>query len=135
MLKARDIMTKVVVTVKVDSPLSTVIDLLLENDISGIPVVTDDMTLVAIISEKDILKLFASLDGSLDKTVYDFMTQPAIFFEEHECLAEVRECLANHEFRRVPVTSHGKLVGIISRRDIIRSMLPAAYADAKTPED
>ncbi len=53
------------------------------------------------------------------KAVNDFMTQPAISFDENESLIDVCECLTNNFFRRVPVTSKGKLVGVVSRRDII----------------
>ncbi|OHB78004.1 MAG: hypothetical protein A2Z25_11490 [Planctomycetes bacterium RBG_16_55_9] len=132
MLRARDIMTKPVVTVTTDTPLHVVMELLVEHDISGIPVVKDETTLVAIISEKDILKLFADLDNVRGKTVRDIMTQPAIFFEEHESIADVCECLANNDFRRIPVTSRGELVGIISRADIIRTMLLAEHAKRRS---
>lgn len=123
MLKVEDIMTKSIVYVKPDTPIYKAMELLVEYNISGIPVVEDDMTLVAIVSEKDILRLFTDPDDLRNKTVYDFMTQPVIFFEQHENIADLCECLANNDFRRVPVTSNGALVGIVSRRDIIRSML------------
>ena len=126
MLKAKDIMTQSVFYVKPSTPVHKAMKILVENNISGIPVVNDNMTLIAIISEKDILRFNTELKDLINKPVSDFMTQPAIFFEEDENILDVGRCLANNDFRRVPVTSSGTLVGIISRRDIIKEMLKAA---------
>ncbi len=58
MLKARDIMSTDVISVKKDDPIFDAVKLLMENNISGLPVVEDDMTLVGILSEKDAVDLF-----------------------------------------------------------------------------
>lgn len=123
MLKARDIMTENVISVKRKTPIYEALELLLENNITGIPVVRSDMTLIGILSEKDVLRLFNSSEEDGNKTVADFMTQPAIHFDDEESFEDVCECLANNYFRRVPVTSEGKLIGIITRSDIIRYIL------------
>ncbi|MEJ2703719.1 MAG: CBS domain-containing protein [Sedimentisphaerales bacterium] len=120
-------MTKSFIYVKPDTSLCKAMEMLIEHNISGIPVVDDDMTLVAIISEKDVLESYADFEHLADKSVCDFMTQPAIFFEENESATDVWRFLVNHDFRRVPVTSRGRLVGIISRRDIIKKMLKEAH--------
>ena len=119
MLQAKDIMTKDVISVKRETPIYKAVELMVEKNITGIPVVEDEMTLVGILSEKDVLRLFYKKGNEAGKTVDDFMTQPAIFFNEDESLLDVCNCLINNPFRRVPVTSKGKLVGIISRKDII----------------
>lgn len=123
MLKAKDIMTENVIFVKADTPIFEVLALLIEHNISGIPVVEDDMSLAAIISEKDVLSLFDSTEDLHAKTTADYMTQPAVFFEEHESLSDICKCLTDNYFRRVPVTANGILVGIVSRRDIIKNIL------------
>ena len=128
MLKAKDIMTQSVFYVKSNAPVHKAMEMLVEHNISGIPVVKDDISLVGIISEKDILKSYADLSDLINRPVSDFMTQPAIFFEENESILDVCQCLASYDFRRVPVTSSGKLTGIISRRDIIKRMLKTAHA-------
>ena len=128
MLKAKDIMTQSVFYVKSNAPVHKAMEMLVEHNISGIPVVKDDISLVGIISEKDILKSYADLSDLINRPVSDFMTQPAIFFEENESMLDVCQCLASYDFRRVPVTSSGKLTGIISRRDIIKRMLKTAHA-------
>ena len=123
MLKAKDIMTENVVSVKKETPIYEALDLLAKHNFSGIPVVRDDMILVGVLSEKDILSLFYTHEEDEEKTVNDFMTQPAVHFDESESLLDVCDCLANNYFRRVPVTSEGKLVGIISRKDVIDYIL------------
>jgi len=123
MTKAKDVMTEKVVCVKEDTPIYQALELLEKHNISGIPVVEDDMTLVAIISERDVLGLFHSSEDVEGGTVGDYMTRPAVHFETEESLSDICECLADNYFRRVPVTSRGKLVGIVSRRDIIKCIL------------
>jgi len=123
MLKAKDLMTDNVVSVQKETPIYDALELLLENNITGIPVVRGDMTLIGVLSEKDALTLFNADEEGENKTVSDFMTQPAIHFDEDEGLQEVCDCLTNNYFRRIPVTSKGKLIGIITRSDIIKYIL------------
>ena len=118
-LKAKDIMAKNVISVRKETPIREAVALLAKHNITGIPVVEDDMTLVGILSEKDLLTLVYGQEGEADKTVNDFMTVPPIYFDQDDSVIDVCDCLTNSLFRRVPVTSKGKLVGIISRRDMI----------------
>jgi len=123
MLKAKDIMTEEVISVKKDTLIFEAVELLAKNSITGIPVVEDDMTLVGILTEKDVLRLFYALKDAENKTVNDFMTQPAVHFNENESLLDVCDCLINNPFRRVPVTSKNKVIGIISRQDFVEYIL------------
>lgn len=123
MLKARDIMSKDVFSVKKDTPIFEAVMLLVERDISGLPVVEDDMTLVGILSEKDVVDLFYESEKAENKTVNDYMTDPAVHFEETSDLSNVCDFLLKNIFRRVPVTSDGKLIGIISVKDVLTSVL------------
>ena len=123
MLKAKDVMTEMVISVRRDTPAEEALELLLERKISGVPVVEKDMTLVGIVTEKDLLGLLFKPQGIKAKTVEGLMTQPVVNFEENETLDEICKCLAKVSFRRVPVTKEGKVVGIVSRPDIIRCIL------------
>ena len=122
MLKAKDIMTKRVISVKTDTPIYDALKLIASYGISGLPVVDNDLTLVGIVSEKDVLSLFYNNDDD-EITVNDFMTQPPIFFDENESLLDICDFLRKNIFRRVPITSEGKLIGIISIRDVIEYIL------------
>jgi len=130
MLEAKDIMTKQVICIKKDIPVIEAIRIMSTNNITGIPVVEDDMTLVGILSEQDVLRLFHTYEDEKDRTVNDFMTQPAIHFEENEPLLDVCYCLRDNSIRRVPVTSNDKVVGVISRSDILKCILQLWDGDA-----
>jgi len=130
MLKVQDIMNKNVICIKKDIPIIDAMRLMAENNITGIPVVEDDMTLLGILSEQDVLRLFHTYEDEKDRTVNDFMTQPAIYFEEESPLIDACYFLRDNSIRRVPVTSNGKVVGIISRSDIIKCILQLCDKDA-----
>lgn len=123
MLRARDIMNTNIISVKKDAPIYEAIKLLVESNISGLPVVEDDMTLAGLLSEKDVVELFYEGEQAEDKTVNDYMTYPAVCFEKNNAMLNICNFLAKNIFRRVPITSDGKLVGIISIHDILNNLL------------
>ena len=135
MLTAGDFMTKNVVSVKKDTPIYEALELLRKNDITGMPVIDDENSLVGIITEKDVLELFYADgdDQNENKTVEFFMTQPAVSFGMSESLESVCDFLMVKHFRRVPVVStKGKLVGIISRPDIIDYIIMQRHMYVRT---
>jgi CBS domain-containing protein len=128
MLQAQNIMKRDLATLKPQDTLDKAIELLVERNITGIPVINEDQTLAGIITEKDILAYMLEQDAVTrltdsnlcEHTVYHAMTEKVVTFQEETPLSEICECLARHEFRRVPILSpDGKLAGIISRKDII----------------
>jgi CBS domain-containing protein len=120
MPKAKDIMTKEVISVRKDTPIYEAMELLLQHQITGMPVVDDDMSLVGIITEKDCLRLFHADEEEKNKTVGHFMTQPAVHYNEDDSLQKVCDFMIINYFRRIPVTSkEGRVVGILSRPDVI----------------
>jgi len=123
MLKAKDIMSKNVVSVKKDTPIFEAVKILVEQNISGLPVVEENMTLVGILSEKDVVDLFYESENAKNKTVNDYMTDPAFYFEENSDPKKICNFLLKNIFRRVPITSDGKLIGIISIKDVLYSVL------------
>lgn len=123
MFQAKDIMTENAISIRKDTAIYEAVELMVEHDISGMPVVKNDMTLVGILSEKDVVTLFPIREDDENKTVSDFMTEPALFFEENESLEDVCNFLARNIFRRVPITSKGKVVGVISIRDVLKHTL------------
>ncbi len=125
MFKASDVMQTDLITVSQDTPILEAMELIVENRITGLPVVAEDMKLTGIISEKDILKIaYQVIAGSYDPgpstdKVKDFMTNDVITFRPHDNLADICQCFLDKPFRRVPVVEDGRLVGLISRKDII----------------
>lgn len=135
MLKAKDIMTEGVIVVKKDTPIYEAMELLREKHITGVPVVEDDMSVIGVLSEKDVISLlYYSHGDEEEKVVADFMTQQPIHFDKEESLLNICDCLVIHSFRRVPVTSKGKLIGLISRADIIDCILHLRKENAQVSE-
>lgn len=126
MVRANAIMKTDVITVTRGEDIHEAIRIMLLNNVTGLPVVNDDGTVVGIITEKDVLKLLYS---SPDKpgTVEEFMTTNVVCFEQDVNLSEVVDCLMMSRFRRVPILDKGRLVGIISRRDVIRHISDLAH--------
>ncbi len=122
MYETKAIMTTDVVAVNRNTPVNRVIELLVEKDITGIPVVDDEDQLVGIVTEKNVLGVLSGRDDVLG-TTEQYMTPEVVSFDENDDLIAICECLVNNHFRRVPIVSHGKLVGIISRRDLIKYIL------------
>ena len=123
MLTATEVMNKEVIFIEEDAPITQAIEIMLENKISGLPVVSSDMTLVGIITEKDVLSLYGAPEEGVETKVEDFMTQPAISFEMFETFADICRCLIENDFRRVPVVLEKKVVGIVSRPDVTEYIL------------
>lgn len=123
MLKAKDIMTKEVVVVWPETSVKEALELMLAHSISGIPVVNKQMSLVGIITEKDLLGLLSDAQQVEERKVEEFMTQPVVHFEEDENIEDICKCLLDVSFRRVPVTKDEKVVGIVSRPDVLKYVL------------
>ncbi len=141
MFDITDIMKADVITVKKDTPIYEAMERLVENNITGLPVVDDNMALVGIVTEKDMLRLLVDLDilkleSELDESstcVAKYMTEEVVSFSPEDSLLEICDCLLEKNFRRIPIVSDGKLVGILSRKDIIGHMLKLRHKE-KTSE-
>lgn len=121
-LKAIDIMEKNVITIGPDVTLDIAIQQLLENRISGMPVVDEHEKIVGIISEKDILNFLFC--GYLHNTkVSEAMTENLIHFPPDARIEKIAVAISKYQFRRVPIVQDDKVIGIVSRRDIIRHVL------------
>jgi CBS domain-containing protein len=113
------------ITVTEQTPIHEVIDVLAENKITGVPVVDGHDRLVGIISEKDILimayhKITDTCDEAMNsRKISNVMTSEVVSFGPESNLADICQCFMNSPFRRVPVLDDGRLVGLISRKDIV----------------
>jgi CBS domain-containing protein len=112
------IMTKNVVSVKVSAKISEAIGLMKQKNLGGLPVVDDKNSVRAIITERDIARLFA--DRISDIKVSEMMSTKIITALPKTTIFEVEKTMAIQGFRRLPIVSDGKIVGIITTMDIIR---------------
>ncbi len=128
MFKAKTVMKTDLVTATRDTPIYEAIRTLVQKNITGLPVVNDDMSLAGIITEKDMLSLLYNIEDKLSK-VEDFMTKDPICFNADDSLIDIAECFIKNNFRRVPIVAEGKLAGIVSRKDIIAYILKLRHKD------
>lgn len=120
--KASDVMTREVITAKKEMLLTDVMEVLLEKRISGIPIVDDQGRLEGIVTEIDLVN--SMLSGNADETkVGEIMSTSITFFPPNATCAEMASCFTANRIRRVPIVDKDKLVGIVSRRDILKEML------------
>lgn len=145
-MKAYEIMTADVITASPHDRIDYVIKLLLEHNITGLPVIDDQRKVIGIITEGDIiyrsneiklpryLAIFDSyiffdnpenLETQLKKMtgflVEDVMTKKVITVDHDATVEQVANVMTKNRINRVPVVKNEMLVGIISRRDIIKS--------------
>jgi CBS domain-containing protein len=142
-MNAADVMTPDVITVHSDASLEQVIALMLEHRISGVPVMDRD-SLVGIISEGDLLRrvelgtqprrshllealssatsLAAEYARTHGRKASEVMTTDVITVEDTTPISVVARVLETHRIKRVPVLREGKLVGIVSRANLLRAL-------------
>jgi nucleotide-binding universal stress UspA family protein/predicted transcriptional regulator len=137
--RVRDLMTRDVEYVSEQETVISVARKLLRRRISGAPVVSQDGELLGVITEHDLLNWHAKVvdelakdESSLDpavyakrvgsETIHDLYNKPAISVDEGADLNAATRILLERRIRRLSVTSNGRLVGIISRADILKGM-------------
>jgi CBS domain-containing protein len=125
MITIKSIMTTDVVSVKENIPIYEALDLLSKKRISGLPVVNDQDHIVGILSEKDVLRILIDKKLGVKKTVRDYMTREVICYTEEDSAIDLCSFFIRSNIRRVPIVREGKLVGIVSRRDIVNLILEA----------
>jgi CBS domain-containing protein len=153
-MKAHDIMTREVATVNADTSVRDIAALMMEKHISGVPVVSDDGAIIGIVSEGDLLhraevgterrhkwwfRLFGDSDAAAREyakvhglAARDVMSRYVIWVRDDAELRDVADILDSHRIKRVPVVHEGRLVGIISRGDLVRALSQAQIS--KAPE-
>jgi len=151
-MRAMDVMTTNVITVGPDTSVQEVAKILSERSISGVPVVDAENRLVGIVSEGDLLhrvetgterrvqrrrrswwldtigsdeELARQYIKSHGRTAKDVMTREVISVNDTTELADIANLLESKRIKRVPVVGDGKLVGIVSRANLVRALAAA----------
>jgi CBS domain-containing protein len=163
-MKASDIMVTDVISVKPDSEVQDVAALLLAKQISAVPVVDNTGALVGIVSEGDLLRrgeagtgherawwlkllmsrenLAAEFVKEHARKVADVMTRDVISADPDTPVADIATQLERYRIKRMPIVRNGRLVGIVSRANLIqalaafrkKTMAPRSVADAELRE-
>ena len=119
--QAWEIMTKNVITIRENDSLLTAIDLMLRHSISGLPVLNEKDDLVGIVSEHDVMN-FVFSGSAAEANVSDAMSTKLITCSPEDDIKKIADIFLEKRIRRVPIVKGNKLIGIISRRDILREI-------------
>jgi CBS domain-containing protein len=143
---ARDIMATSVITLRPEASIFVAMRTLLSKRISGAPVVAEDGQVVGMISELDCLRVLSSdefYDGHQEEagTVQDFMTEAGRTISPDMDLYAIAHYFLTTPVRRLPVVVDGRLLGQVSRRDVLATIeemakkrLPTkSYPDYRSP--
>ncbi|ASC66705.1 CBS domain-containing protein [Achromobacter denitrificans] len=147
-MRARELMTPSPYCVNARTPVSQIMRILLDENISAVMVLGDDGKLIGLVSEGDLVRrLDSSHQKKIDhwlallaegealnleflhslqlgeQTAASVMSSPVITVDDTADLSAIAELLLKRGIKRVPVTRDGKLVGVVSRRDILRALL------------
>jgi CBS domain-containing protein len=112
MIPVKEVMTRNVITFREDTPVEEVAQMLNTKKITGAPVVAGDGLVVGIVSEVDVFT-------KKGKTARDIMSPHVISVTEDTGIDEAARLLAGERIRRVPVIKRGKMVGLLSRSDVL----------------
>ena len=148
MLKGKDIMTKDVITVSPDTEILVATKILLEKHINGVPVLDDAGNLVGILCQSDLIvqqkkiptpSLFTLLDGfipltsqkKIEKevqkiaatTVAQAMTPNPVVVPPDTTIEAVAALMVDSSYHTLPVVDEGKLIGIIGKEDVLRTLM------------
>jgi CBS domain-containing protein len=161
-MRAADVMTPTVITVDPEMSVQRLAALLSERGISGVPVVDSEGSMIGIVSEGDLLHraelgtekrdarrqswwlehyasgLAQDYVKSHGRTVKDIMTREVVIVSEDTNLADVATLLETRRIKRVPVMRDGKIVGIVSRSNLVRALgatMGAASSGAGASDD
>lgn len=155
-MQAIDIMTPKVVSVGPDAEVREIAQLLLSHRISAVPVVDEAHQVIGIVSEGDLMRrvkgdgdhrdswwlsLFTGGKDAGDyvkshgRKAHEVMTTNPMTVEENTPLHTIARMLEKHHIKRVPVLRDGKLVGIVSRANLLQGIANAAVAPTQSPTD
>ena len=120
----KDYMARTLVTFKPDTPVLDAVHVLVKNRIAGAPVVDDEGNLLGMLSELDCMRvaLQAGYHGDYGGPVRDYMTEGVKTVSMEMSIVDLAQVFIDQHYRRFPVTDKNRLVGQISRRDVLRAL-------------
>jgi CBS domain-containing protein len=143
-MKVKDVMTKKPITLRLSDSLDKVLKTLAKNNISGCPVIDNQKKVIGIVGQTDVIN-FIDVYGKVNKQedfisfintllgdkkidikklratkVRDFLKKGAITISHDSDLYDAARLMNRHDIERLPVVANKKLVGIVTRKDVIR---------------
>lgn len=153
-MRVSDVMTRNVISIRPDDTILNAARIMLQNHISGLPVVDSTGSLVGMVTEGDFLRrselgterrrpkwiefvlgpgrLASDFTHASGRKVEEVMTQEPVIIDEDVALAGAVEMMERNRIKRLPVLRDGKIVGIVSRANLVRAIVSLAQ-DSKAP--
>jgi CBS domain-containing protein len=125
-MTAKEIMTRDIITVAPDLTVRKLAMTLVKNQISGAPVAGKNGKIVGIVSEADIV-------AKKGKDVKAIMSKKVISITEDTPVEEIAQLMTKHKIKRLPVMNGGKVVGIVSRADIVNAIAMGKHVTIPSP--
>jgi CBS domain-containing protein len=135
-LTVRDVMTDHPRTVPADTPLKEAARLLVRTGLGALPVVDDERHVLGMVSEREVIRHLLSTHvvtgvdvrnaiapGTASRSVRDVMSRQVMCVAPEQPIAEVASLMSNKDVDRVPVVREGRLVGFLTRGDIVRKLI------------
>ena len=135
-LTVRDVMSYQPRTIRADTPLREAARTLVRTGLGALPVVDGDDHVLGMLSEREVIRHLVTIQaftgpdvraatapGALAKSVRDIMTRQVLCVASDQPLAEVASLMSNKDVDRVPVVRDGRLVGFLTRGDIVRKLI------------
>jgi CBS domain-containing protein len=135
-LTVRDVMSDQPRTIAPDAPLKEAAKTLVRTGLGALPVVDDDRRVIGMVSEREVIRYLLSVQAfhgpdtraiapaaSAARTVRDVMTRQVLCVAPEQPIAEVASLMSNKDVDRVPVVREGRLVGFLTRGDIVRKLI------------
>lgn len=156
-MRARDLMTTSLVTVPPDAPVEAVARVLSDRGISGAPVVDSSGKLLGMVTEGDLMRRLAAVEDrpqswiaglfrsaeeqaaryarTHGRKARDVMTTDLVTVDEDTPIEHIARIIEEKNIRRVPVVRDGKLLGVVSRADLLRALIaPPQSLSAEAPD-
>ncbi|PKN43566.1 MAG: hypothetical protein CVU60_00640 [Deltaproteobacteria bacterium HGW-Deltaproteobacteria-18] len=149
MRTAQDIMTTEVITISPEADITEAVKILLDKGVNGLPVVDESGHLVGILCQSDLVRmqkslpipsLFTLLDGFVPLSssalleaevkriaaskVSDAMSTKVVTIGPDMTIDEIAALMVDKKFHTLPVTDNGKLLGVVGKKDVIKTLIP-----------
>jgi len=123
--RVKDFMSVKLVTFNVDMEVMEAVRIMIKHGISGGPVVDENSKLLGMITEKDCLKiaLNAGYYNEWGGSIREFMSHNVESVDDNMTLVDLAEKFLHGPYRRFPVVNKGRLVGQVSRHDVLKALL------------
>lgn len=135
-MRAKDVMSDAILSVSADASVLEAAELLINCRVSAMPVVSEDGTMVGIVSEADVIgdtQDYVGKNGAPVRRVAEVMTRDVITAPEDAPLDQLAGLMKSRNIKRIPILKDGAIVGIVARVDILRGLISLSGGQSEQP--